>query len=219
MNRVLDKDDRILFIGAHLDDIEFGCGGMVASLCKNSKNVYLATLSAANKNADGEIQLMRNRDEAFNAIDRLGFPRENCYISNCFGQIFDQTPQLVREELIKLKALYNPTVVFYPADNDVHQDHKALATNAFRIFRNITCFGYEVIRSTFNFYPCSYFEMNEDDLQAKISAISQYKSQITQSAGYYFDEDIIRSTAVFRGSQCGLKYAEAFECYRLICRK
>lgn len=220
MERILGSADRILFIGAHLDDIEFGCGGTVAELSKRSRNVFLATLSAANKNAAGEIQLTRDRDEALRAAEKLGVPSENCYIgNNCFGQIFDCDQQAVREELIRLKEKYAPSVVFYPAAADIHQDHNTLAENAFRIFRNISCFGYEVIRSTFSFDPCFYYEIGEDELRAKISAVSQYASQLTQSAGYYFNGDIIRSTAFFRGGQCGLRLAEAFECYRLILKK
>ena len=176
----------------------------------------MATLSAANKNAMGEIQLIRDRDEAMRAAEKLGVVVKNCYTGNCFGQIFDQTPQEIREELIRLKAKYDPTVVFYPAEKDIHQDHNALAKNAFRIFRNISCFGYEVIRSTFSFAPSFYYEISDADLTAKISAISQYASQQKQSAAYYFNEDIIRDTAIFRGVQCGLSLAEAYECYRLI---
>ena len=216
MERFFSDNDRILFVGAHLDDIEFGCGGTVFDLCKKNKNVYIATLSVANKNANGHIQLIRDRNEALCAAEKLGVPEENCYMGNCFGQIFDQTPQEIREELIGLKKKYDPTVVFYPAENDIHQDHNALAQNAFRIFRNISCFGYEVIRSTFSFNPSFYYEINEDALATKISAISQYESQQRQSAAYYFNEDIIRSAAFFRGGQCGLRLAEAYECYRLI---
>ena len=71
-----------------------------------------------------------------------------------------------------------------------------------------------MVRSSFDFFPQIYFEINEDELQRKKAAVMKYRSQITESAGYYFSEELIESVARFRGGQSGITLAEAFECYR-----
>lgn len=213
---MLSNYKRVLFIGCHLDDIEFACGGIISKFANSPTEMYLATLSVSNKDSKGNIQLIRNIDEAYSAAKCLGVLKSQLYFGKCYGQIFDLQRQSVREELLNLKRIYNPDVVFFPAKNDTHQDHAALSNEAFRIFRNISCFGYEVIRSSFDFFPQTYVEISKDDLIAKSNAIMSYKSQIKESAGYYFNESVIFSNAEFRGTQVGVKYSEAFECYRVI---
>ena len=58
-------------------------------------------------------------------------------------------------------------------------------------------------------------EVNADNLRKKAEAILCYKSQFEQSAGYYFSSDIIEGQARFRGGQCGVELAEAFEVYTM----
>lgn len=213
---MLSNYKKVLFLGCHLDDIEFGCGGIISKFNNSSTEIYLATLSISNCDGQGNIQLVRDVDEAYIASEYLGVSKDQLYFGKCYGQVFDINRQIVREELLKLKRLYNPDAVFFSAKNDTHQDHAALSDEAFRIFRNISCFGYEVVRSSFDFFPQVYVKIDEDNLISKSNAVMSYRSQIKESAGYYFDKSIIFSNAEFRGAQAGLGYAEAFECYRAI---
>ncbi len=61
--------------------------------------------------------------------------------------------------------------------------------------------------------PNCYIALNKDEIERKIAAAKCYKTQLTQSAGYYFDKDTIISNAIFRGKQFNKEYAEAFEIY------
>ena len=203
-----------MFLGCHLDDVEYGCGALVCYLCSVGKEVYIAVLSHENKNSTGEIQLSRNMQEAYSAMHELGVSDGQILIGNCYGQIFDHMQQNVRDELIRIREELHPDAVFFPSKNDVHQDHEVLSRNAFRIFRGGNCYGYEVIRSSYEFQPQIYFKITKEELQRKISSIMSYKSQLTESAGYYFSEKLIEAQACFRGGQCGFDLAEAFECYR-----
>lgn len=212
----MNNNKRYLFLGSHLDDIEFGCGALISKLIAQGCFVHFFVLSEMNMNSQGDIQLRRDVSEAFSSMGRLGVPRDRISIGKCHGQVFDQEEQIIREELLHIRKVIDPTAVYFPSQKDVHQDHSALARNAFRIFRNVDCFGYEVIRSSFEFFPNYYEAVSEADVKRKADAIMTYHSQLTQSAGYYFDEKVIASSAIFRGAQVGLKYAEAFECYRII---
>lgn len=216
MNNILDANKKYLFIGCHLDDIEFGCGGIVHMLTEMGAEVHLLTVSSANKNAAGDLQLIRDRQESFNAGKALGIQQQMLHIGNCYGQVLDSMQQQLREELIQYSRTIQPDIVFYPAARDIHQDHGSLAANAFRIFRNGSCFGYELVRSTFDFNPQVYIEVAHKNLEAKKAAVMCYRSQLQQSAGYYFDERIVEGIARFRGGQSGVELAEAFECYRMV---
>ncbi len=108
-------------------------------------------------------------------------------------------------------------IVFTTPINDIHQDHIVLAEEVVRLFREKTVFGYEVIRSGYNFRPQLHVKLTEDIVERKIKAAQCYKSQwsTTKSGGYYFSKEIMKGLMRARGAQFGLEYAEAFEVYHL----
>ena len=168
MNHNLLLGNRVLFLGCHLDDLEFGCGALIAKcIQKETMKIRLYTLSDHNENSSNKVQLVRNLDEATNAMNILGVDSNDYQIDCLPGQRFDSNQQVIRERLIKIRATFNPDSVFFPAFNDIHQDHATIANEAFRIFRGINCFGYEVIRSSRNFNPQLFVELSEQDLLKK----------------------------------------------------
>lgn len=205
---------RVLFLGCHMDDVEFGCGGIIQDL-KHRKDttLFLDVLSDHNENAANELQLQRKMEEMDLAMKILGCDREDYHVGKIAGQRFDSYQQKIREYLLELRDNYCPDTVFFPAMRDVHQDHKTLAQESFRIFRGSSCLGYEVIRSTKEFVPNLYYEMTEDQIERKCEAVMAYKSQLIESSAYYFNRALIRSTAVYRGGFSGMSLAEAFEIY------
>ena len=216
MSANLSLGNRLLFLGCHLDDLEFGCGALISKYAnKDNVSIRLETLSDHNENAENEIQFVRNRDEATTAMNFLGISLKDYHIDNLPGQRFDSNQQIIRERLLKIRENFDPDTVFFPAFHDIHQDHATLSKEAFRIFRGVNCFGYEVIRSSYGFLPQVFVEITEQELIKKTDAIMSYKTQQKESAAYYFNEELVRSIAVFRGGQCGLPFAEAYENYIL----
>lgn len=211
---------KIVFFGAHFDDVEFGCGALIYRLCKFMKeNVYIAVFSAQNKNAKGEVQLKRNEVELRDSLNHLGVLSGNIFLGDLSGQIFDSSQQAIREYLLKVRRDINPSFVFYPSKSDIHQDHQSLANESYRIFRNENCFGYEIIRSSLQFLPNFYIKINKEEIERKAEAVLKYCSQKHESAGYYFSEEAIFSLSQYRGTQIGVQYAEAFECYKAVLKE
>jgi N-acetylglucosamine malate deacetylase 1 len=204
--------ERALFAGAHLDDVEFGCGGSIAKWTATS-DVRFLTLTQKTKNADGEVQIVRDLGEPHAAADILGVPTERVAIEDLDGQVLQYQAQAVREVFLRWRRDFDPQVVFVPAADDIHQDHHVVYEEAMRIFRERTVIGFEVVRSTLAFRPNLFVEIGADDLDKKVQSILCYRSQLEQSAGYYFKADIIEGQARFRGGQCGRELAEAFEVY------
>ena len=205
---------RVLFLGCHLDDIEFGCGGLISRLVnEGNTSILLFILSQFNKDSNNKITIRRDIEEAYMAAQELGIRKEQLIIKTIPGQIFEKHAQKIRESLLEIRTQFQPEYIFFPSKHDIHQDHFVLCREAERIFRNNCCLGYELIRSTYHLEPNVYFGLEDKEVNAKICAINQYKSQSTQSAGYYFNENLIRSAAMFRGGQCNREFAEAYELY------
>lgn len=203
---------RVLFAGAHLDDVEFGCGGLIAELA-SAGDLHLLTLSKHTRSAKGEIQIVRDLEEPLRAASVLGVPVERVAMEALDGQLFQSQTQEVREIFLQWRRVFDPDTIFVPARDDLHQDHQVVCDEAIRIFRDRTVVGFEVVRSTLDFRPSLFIGISEEALEKKISAVLCYQSQLTQSAGYYFKPEIIRGQACFRGGQSNKGLAEAFEVY------
>lgn len=203
---------RVLFAGAHLDDVEFGCGGLIAQLAPDG-DVHLLTLSKHTRSSKGEIQIVRDLEEPLRAASMMGLPAERVAMETLDGQLFQSQAQEVREIFLQWRRNFDPDTVFVPARDDLHQDHQVVCAEALRIFRDRTVIGFEVVRSTLEFRPNLFVGISEVALEKKISAVLCYQSQLTQSAGYYFKPEILRGQAAFRGGQSNKALAEAFEIY------
>ena len=206
--------ERALFAGAHLDDVEFGCGGAIARWA-GSREIRLLTLTQKTRDADGRVQIVRDLEEPNEAARILGLTPEHVVIEALDGQVLQYQAQHVREAFLRWRDDYDPDVVFVPAADDVHQDHHVVYEEALRIFRERTVIGFEVVRSTLAFRPNLFVEISAADLDKKAQSVLCYQSQLAQSAGYYFKGDIIEGQARFRGGQCGREMAEAFEVYSM----
>ena len=67
--------------------------------------------------------------------------------------------------------------------------------------------------NNYSFGSTSFSIVEEEDIQMKIKAMEQYKSQKRK---FYAKEKLIRGLANFRGLQISVEYAEAFEVIRWI---
>jgi N-acetylglucosamine malate deacetylase 1 len=206
--------DRVLFAGAHLDDIEFGAGAWVADLAGRAEIRFL-TLTQHNRASDGRIQIRRDLDEPLAAARALGLDEAHVSIGSLDGQMLHNQAQAVRETFLRWRSEFDPEVVVVPAGKDIHQDHHVVYEEAVRIFRDRTVLGFEVVRSTLNFTPNLFVDVSPEGLEKKVLSVLCYRSQLEQSAGYYFKPEILRGQAYFRGGQSNKKLAEAFEVYFL----
>ncbi|WP_372998811.1 PIG-L deacetylase family protein [Sulfurimonas sp.] len=212
------KNKTILCISAHMDDIEFGCAGLIKTL-ENDSVIYVLALSKDRKDSKGSIQEVRDLDEQYKSLEFLNVPKSNLFISeNIPGQLFPEYRQEILEEMYRVKSLINPDIVITTSENDIHQDHRTVNKCAQKAFSRTTRLSYEIVNATDGFLPNIFFEITEEALKAKVMAIDSYKTQQDSSitSGDYFSEEIIKSLAVSRGARVGVKYAEAFECENIL---
>lgn len=201
---------RILFVGAHPDDIELGCGAFIHHILPFSQ-VLCVTLSDNQKNP----ALKNVVQEHHNSMQTLGVPREQDILQTFETRRFPAQRQEILEYLLSLRREFDPEIIFVHTRQDIHQDHNVATEECLRAYRGATVLGYDVLRSSYGFFPHFLAEVNEQDVEAKLKALSQYQ---TYSDKYYFDANILRATMIRHGALAEREYAEGFDILRIVGR-
>jgi len=212
----------ILAIGAHPDDIEFGCFGTLKKHIESGDNVTLVVMTKSNVKDAYTQEVTRDSEtsleEALNAVNILGSPK---LIIGDFEDTkipFDNTSVAFLERIIKEK---NIDTVYTHWAGDTHQDHiNTLSTTmaAARLVKNVLCYEQVPLPRITTVYPvANYYVDITDVMDYKLQGCNAHKSQIDKFNKHGFDMiDNLVTLAKFRGSQCGVKYAEAFNVLKLV---
>jgi LmbE family N-acetylglucosaminyl deacetylase len=198
----------MLFLGAHPDDIELGCGAFLAHVSGQSE-ILCVTLSDNRENP----QLQGLVDEHYRSMAILGVPRPKVLIKDFSTRNFPRDRQRILEVLYELNRTERPDMVFAHSRADMHQDHNVVTEEALRAFRGTTVLGYDVIRSSHGFFPNFLVEVAGADVARKIEALAAYQ---TYAGRYYFQPEVTRATLVRNGALAELAYAEGFDILRIV---
>lgn len=199
---------KILAIGAHPDDIEFGCGGSLIKYAAKGHDVYLLVMSRGEMGGDSGAR----SEEQSGALKLMG-ARELFWGGLTDTQIDISQETIQRIESVIKKITPDMVVCHFP--EDTHQDHRHLAQmtiSAARYVRNVL---YYEGPTTERFVPNVYIDVSEV-LDRKIGLLKAHRSQVERTN--IQDVSIIeiaRSCANFRGIQGRVPFAEAFCVLRL----
>ncbi|PIF47088.1 LmbE family N-acetylglucosaminyl deacetylase [Chryseobacterium sp. 52] len=204
---------KVLVLAPHTDDGELGAGGFISKLIEDGADVYYMAFSTAEESVPEGFPKDILKTEVRAATKVLGVKDENVIIFNYQVRKLNYARQEILEELIKFKRVHQDIdLVLLPSINDIHQDHSTIANEGIRAFKTKSIFSYELIWNNLSFNTQSYISLEEKHINKKIDALKEYKSQGFRD---YLSADFIRSLAVARGVQFGVKYAETFEVVRL----
>ena len=204
--------NNVLVLAPHTDDGELGLGGTIHKLISMGKNVYYAAFSTAEKSVPEGFPRDVLKYEVKKATARLGIKPENLFIYDFEVRKLNYYRQEILEELINLRKKYRFDLIFIPSLHDIHQDHSTIAQEGVRAFKNVTVLGYELIWNNLSFNTQCFFQLSKENIDAKISALAEYRSQGLRN---YLSPDFVYSLAKTRGVQIGSDYAESFEVIRL----
>ena len=199
---------KILFLGAHPDDIELGCGALLANISKQV-DILAVTLSDNLKNP-AHTNIV---DEHYRSMEILGVAPEQIVLGPFETRNFPRDRQEILEFLFDLNRTHHPDIVYVHTSADIHQDHSVTTMEALRAFRGTTVLGFDVMRSSYGFFPHFLIEVTHEDVEKKVEALSEYK---TYEEKYYFSPELIRSTSVRHGSLAERPFAEGFDILRVI---
>ncbi len=207
------KAERVLVLAPHTDDGELGCGATIAKLLEQGSKVFYAAFSTADESVPAHFPKDQLEKEVREATQILGIPSENLLVFNYQVRKLNYVRQEILEELIRLRPIINPDLVFMPASNDIHQDHRTVYEEGLRAFKHCSLLGYELLWNNLTFLANSFVGLEERHIQLKINALAAYK---TQEGRPYMSPAFIRSLAIVRGVQSGKPLAEAFESIRIM---
>jgi len=199
---------RVLFIGAHPDDIELGCGALIAKIV-NLADVFCVTLSDNQK----DPQLLHLMDEHYESMKILGVDKKHVIVQQFETRRFLHERQEILEYLYQLNHETLPNIVFVHSSADLHQDHGVTTQETLRAFRGTSIFGFDVIRSSHGFFPSLLIEVAEREVEKKVSALHTYK---TYKDKYYFDPQLTRAILIRNGALAERPYAEGFDILRIV---
>jgi LmbE family N-acetylglucosaminyl deacetylase len=199
---------RVLFIGAHPDDIELGAGALLHHIVPFS-DVRCVILSDNQKNPS----LKNVVAELYDSMAVLGVPKEKVIVEKFVTRNFPDARQDILEYLLKLRREFEPEVIFVHSKQDIHQDHNIAMEEALRAYRGTTVLGFDVIRSSYGFFPHFLIEVDEVDVDKKVEALSKYT---TYADNYYFDPALLRAIMIRHGALAERPFAEGFDILRIV---
>jgi len=199
---------KVLFVGAHPDDIEIGCGALLAQIAPHA-DVLCVTLSDNQKNPRHKGLVAEHR----RSMAALGIPEDRLVIQAFETRNFARDRQEILEYLYEVNRQQRPDLVFVHSAADIHQDHSVATQETLRAFRGVSVLGFDVLRSSYGFFPHFLVEVSQQDLQRKLAALAEYE---THADKYYFNPDVIRSTLVRHGALAERPFAEGFDIHRIV---
>ncbi|MBI4721415.1 MAG: PIG-L family deacetylase [Candidatus Stahlbacteria bacterium] len=198
---------KILAIGAHPDDIEYGCGGTLLKYKNSGHKLYLLILTGGEKSGGSIIR----QNEQNNAARFIG-------VKKIIWGGFRDTELVANRELISkidsVMSKIQPDEVYVNYPDDAHQDHRACAEctiTACRYQKRVLLYEDYTTR---NFEPNVFVDIG-DVLVEKAKLLGLHQSQVSKSYPTGLDMlESVKSIASFRGFQGKVKYAEGFVALR-----
>ena len=210
---MMEISNKVLVLAPHTDDGELGCGGTIARMLEEGKDIYYVAFSVCKESVPAGLPEDTLKNELDTAMKMLGVKKENVIVLDFPVREFPSNRQLILDSMITIDKKIEADLVFSPSVHDIHQDHRVIAEEAMRAFKKKTLFAYEVPWNHFTFNNQIYIRLEKKHIQKKIDAISCYKSQASRN---YTDEKFTWGQARVHGVQIGQKYAEVFEAVRYV---
>ena len=199
----------LLFLGAHSDDIEIGCGGTILTLAEahSGLNILWAVFSAKGK----------RRQEARESAELFFEGREasRLVVKQFRESYFPAEFERIKTFCETLKS-FEPDVIFTHYRDDRHQDHRVLSDLAWNTFRDHLILEYEIPKYDGDFgVPNLFVPLSPAICRRKTRYLNQaFRSQKSK---HWFSEDTFLALMRLRGVECASDYAEAFYCRKMIC--
>jgi len=198
----------ILAIGAHPDDIEYGCAGTLVKYADRGHRIHLMILTGGEEGGDGKE---RQREQSA-AAEIIGAQQV------FWGGYRDTQLPLNKELIDKIEEVLvevKPDLILVNYGDDTHQDHRVLTEatmSATRYVRNVLFFE---VPTTQNFNPQVFVDIS-DTLERKFQVLKAHESQVMKTNIENMSiVELARANATFRGIQGRIKFAEAFAPLRL----
>lgn len=188
---------KILAIGPHPDDVEYGCWGMLASKRASSVMILIVTGTSSSDRAK----------EAWSSAMTIGAAVQFLHRKDGSVQIDSQ----LIDDIAELAVGYD--LVLTPHPEDTHQDHRSVSQATLSALRRRrTGMAYYSTPSTLHeFNPNTYLDLTPELVIARANALACHKSQLHNQ---YFTPEHLLAKDTWWGYRSGYKRAEAYQLAR-----
>lgn len=214
---------RYLIVVAHPDDEALGAGAIIHKAADSGSEVYVCLLSHWSPTRDDNL-----KSGIIKSHQILGVTKSYVGDFGCMRFKDADHHEIVRfiESCIK-DCRPDVLITHHPAD--IHIDHGVTAECCMEaaklpqrqiisipaikkvMFMEVpSSTDWNVSRANGIFTPNTFISVDKADVEAKIRAIGVYRDVIRE-APHPRSETVLDALAVVRGSQCGRRYAEAFQ--------
>ena len=209
----------ILVLAAHPDDETIGMGGTIKKLSKNNK-IHLCVVSEGASAQYSDEKMITVRRNACKKSGKILGISDYTFLDFPDMQL-DTIPHLeINIELEKIREKINPKIVYTTPNDDLNKDHQKVFESSLVTTRpfsssvkSLLCYELPgMVRKPF--HP-SVYENVEKEFSYKLKAFKMYKSEI-MNFPHPRSIKAIESLAMLRGTESGLKKAEAFQLIRNI---
>lgn len=202
---------KILFLGAHSDDIEIGCGAVILQLAQNFPETEMHWVVFSSD---------ETRTEETQTAARL-FAGEQISVSckHFRNSFFPAEFARIKEFFEKIKQDIDPDVIFTHYGDDLHQDHRIISELTWNTFRSHLIFEYEIPKYDSDLgNPSVFLPVTKSVAEQKAKIIMD--AFISQHHRQWFSSDTFLSLLRLRGIQCNAPdgYAEAYYSRKLTLR-
>ena len=214
---------KILVIAPHPDDEVLGCGGAIALHTRKQDESFLCIMTKAYTPDWSESFIANRVIEVSNANKALGI-KKTFFLDFPTVKLDTVSQKELNDSLSKVISIVEPGIVYIPHKGDLNRDHRLVfeaslvavrPTNSFRIKKILS---YETLSETDwgmpleTFVPNVYVDIS-DTIGIKIEAMKAYPSEIRPYPSSRSLE-LIEVLARKRGSEAGMRFAEAFSLIR-----
>lgn len=205
------RPSTILFLGAHCDDIEIGCGATVLRLANEYPEAAFHWVIFSSD----ERRAAETRRAA--GILLAGAKEYNVVIKEFRNAFFPFIGIELKEFFEELKRSLNPDLIFTHHREDRHQDHRTLSDLTWNTFRSHLIVEYEIPKYDGDLgQPNLYVPVTEAMMERKIETLMDCYA--TQTNRQWFTTDTFSGLMRIRGIECdsATGYAEAFHARKLV---
>jgi len=203
---------RLALLGAHCDDVEIGCGGVLLDLAEQRGLDTVDVLVAASdplREAESRAALTAFCAPVTPTLRFGGLPD---------GRL-PGTWNTVKDLLQDFARGTEADVVLAPSPADAHQDHRLLGELAATAFRDALILHYEIPKWDGDLgagKPQTYWPLPAHTVRRKYALLHEHYP--SQRGHDWFREDTFTALARLRGMECRADYAEAFTSRKTVLR-
>ena len=214
----------ILAIGCHPDDMEINCAGTLAKCVKRGDKVIVCHVANGNMGHE-EIMPDELREMRINEAKKAGSLAGIEVITADIGDLLVNGGDMSqRNKIIEIIRYAQPDLIITHAPSDYMCDHVAVSRLVFDASFAATVPHYGTGKASgvtplyymdnlagLGFTPTEYVDIS-DTIDLKLEMLECHVSQLKwmrEHDGIDF-ADFVKTSAKYRGYQCGVQYAEAF---------